>query len=103
MVGVVWCPPGMLGIGIGGTAEKAMLLAKQSLMDPIDMTELPARGQSSPTEEMRIELYEKVNALGRGAQGLRAKERRVGKECVSTFRSRWCTYYSQKHNHLQTK
>src|SRR3546814_21118671 len=65
-----WCPPGMLGIGIGGTAEKAMLLAKQSLMDPLDMTELLARGPSSPTEELRIELYEKVNALGIGAQGL---------------------------------
>jgi fumarate hydratase class I len=60
----------MLGIGIGGTAEKAMLLAKQSLMDPIDMTELLARGPSNPTEELRIELYEKVNALGIGAQGL---------------------------------
>jgi fumarate hydratase class I len=60
----------MLGIGIGGTAEKAMLLAKQSLMDPIDMTELLARGPASPIEELRIELYEKVNALGIGAQGL---------------------------------
>jgi len=69
-MGAGWCPPGMLGIGIGGTAEKAMLLAKQSLMDPIDMTELLARGPSSPTEELRIELYEKVNALGIGAQGL---------------------------------
>ncbi len=69
-MGAGWCPPGMLGIGIGGTAEKAMLLAKQSLMDPIDMTELLERGPSSPTEELRIELYEKVNALGIGAQGL---------------------------------
>jgi fumarate hydratase class I len=69
-MGAGWCPPGMLGIGIGGTAEKAMLLAKQSLMDPIDMTELLARGPSNPTEELRIELYEKVNALGIGAQGL---------------------------------
>ncbi len=69
-MGAGWCPPGMLGIGIGGTAEKAMLLAKQSLMDPIDMTELLARGPVSPTEELRIELYEKVNALGIGAQGL---------------------------------
>ena len=69
-MGAGWCPPGMLGIGIGGTAEKAMLLAKQSLMDPIDMTELLARGPASPTEELRIELYEKVNALGIGAQGL---------------------------------
>ncbi len=69
-MGAGWCPPGMLGIGIGGTAEKAMLLAKQSLMDPIDMTELLARGPASPMEELRIELYEKVNALGIGAQGL---------------------------------
>src|SRR3546814_9152182 len=68
--GAGWCPPGMLGIGIGGTAEKAMLLAKQSLMDPIDMTELLARGPANPTEELRIELYERVNALGIGAQGL---------------------------------
>ena len=64
-----WCPPGMLGIGIGGTAEKAMLLAKESLMEPIDMTELKARGPASKIEELRIELYEKVNALGIGAQG----------------------------------
>ena len=69
-MGAGWCPPGMLGIGIGGTAEKAMLLAKKSLMDPINMTELRARGPSSPTEELRITLYEKVNALGIGAQGL---------------------------------
>lgn len=69
-MGAGWCPPGMLGIGIGGTAEKAMLLAKQSLMDPIDMTALIARGPASPIEELRITLYEKVNALGIGAQGL---------------------------------
>ncbi len=69
-MGAGWCPPGMLGIGIGGTAEKAMVLAKESLMDPIDMTELLARGPASPVEELRIELYEKVNALGIGAQGL---------------------------------
>src|SRR3546814_1089495 len=69
-MGAGWCPPGMLGIGIRGTAEKAMLLAKQSLMDPIDMTELLARGPASPIEELRIQLYEKVHALGIGAQGL---------------------------------
>jgi fumarate hydratase class I len=69
-MGAGWCPPGMLGIGIGGTAEKAMVLAKQSLMDPIDIHELIARGPQSATEELRIELYEKVNALGIGAQGL---------------------------------
>ncbi|MGI4757973.1 MAG: fumarate hydratase, partial [Janthinobacterium lividum] len=69
-MGAGWCPPGMLGIGIGGTAEKAMLLAKQSLMDPIDMQELIARGPSSKIEELRVVLYRKVNALGIGAQGL---------------------------------
>ena len=69
-MGAGWCPPGMLGIGVGGTAEKAMLLAKESLMEPIDMFELLQRGPSNKLEELRIELYEKVNALGIGAQGL---------------------------------
>ena len=69
-MGAGWCPPGMLGIGIGGTAEKAMLLAKEALMEPIDIQDLIARGPSNRTEELRIELYEKVNALGIGAQGL---------------------------------
>ncbi len=69
-MGAGWCPPGMLGIGVGGTAEKAMLMAKESLMEPIDMAELKARGPNSKLEEMRIELYDKVNALGIGAQGL---------------------------------
>src|SRR5665213_3031021 len=69
-MGAGWCPPGMLGIGIGGTAEKAMLLAKQSLMDPIDMQELKTRGPKNKIEELRIELYDKVNRLGIGAQGL---------------------------------
>lgn len=69
-MGAGWCPPGMLGIGIGGTAEQAMLLAKKSLMAPIDMTELLARGAQNQLEELRIELYNKVNALGIGAQGL---------------------------------
>ncbi|MHC1480382.1 fumarate hydratase [Frateuria aurantia] len=69
-MGAGWCPPGMLGIGIGGTAEKAMLLAKESLMEPIDIQDLIARGPSSRAEELRLELYEKVNALGIGAQGL---------------------------------
>jgi fumarate hydratase class I len=69
-MGAGWCPPGMLGIGIGGTAEKAVLLAKKSLMLPMDMHELKARGASSRLEELRIELYDKVNALGIGAQGL---------------------------------
>ncbi len=69
-MGAGWCPPGMLGIGIGGTAEKAMLMAKQSLMDDIDMSELLSRGPRDRFEELRIELYEKVNALGIGAQGL---------------------------------
>jgi len=69
-MGAGWCPPGMLGIGVGGTAEKAMLMAKESLMDPIDMHDLLARGPASKLDELRIELYEKVNALGIGAQGL---------------------------------
>ncbi|RKZ53047.1 MAG: fumarate hydratase [Candidatus Parabeggiatoa sp. nov. 3] len=69
-MGAGWCPPGILGIGIGGTAEKAMLLAKQSLMAPIDIQALQARGPSNRLEELRLELYDKVNALGIGAQGL---------------------------------
>ena len=69
-MGAGWCPPGMLGIGVGGTAEKAMLLAKEVLMEPIDMFDLLARGPSSKLEELRIELFEKINALGIGAQGL---------------------------------
>jgi len=69
-MGAGWCPPGMLGIGIGGTAEKAMLLAKQSLMDPIDIQDLIARGPSTTAEKLRVELYDKVNRLGIGAQGL---------------------------------
>ncbi|MEN2474248.1 fumarate hydratase [Burkholderia stabilis] len=69
-MGAGWCPPGMLGIGIGGTAEKAMLMAKESLMDPIDIQEIIARGPQDWVEELRVELHEKVNALGIGAQGL---------------------------------
>ena len=69
-MGAGWCPPGILGIGIGGTAEKAMLLAKEALMEPVDIHELQARGASNRVEELRLELYEKVNALGIGAQGL---------------------------------
>jgi fumarate hydratase, class I len=69
-MGAGWCPPGMLGIGIGGSAEKAMVLAKEALMDPIDMHALKTRGPSNRLEELRIELYDKVNALGIGAQGL---------------------------------
>jgi fumarate hydratase, class I len=69
-MGAGWCPPGMLGIGVGGTAEKAMLMAKQALMAPIDMAELKARGPKNKVEELRVELYDKVNALGIGAQGL---------------------------------
>ena len=69
-MGAGWCPPGMLGIGIGGTAEKAMLLAKESLMDPIDIHELRRRGPKNRVEELRLELMDKVNALGIGAQGL---------------------------------
>ena len=69
-MGAGWCPPGMLGIGIGGTAEKAMVMAKESLMGSIDMAQLKARGPQSKIEELRIELFDKVNALGIGAQGL---------------------------------
>jgi fumarate hydratase class I len=69
-MGAGWCPPGMLGIGIGGSAEKAMVLAKEALMEPIDMHALKARGPASRLEELRIELYDQVNALGIGAQGL---------------------------------
>ena len=69
-MGAGWCPPGMLGIGIGGTAEKAMVLAKEALMERIDIHELRQRGPANATEAMRLELYDKVNALGIGAQGL---------------------------------
>ena len=69
-MGAGWCPPGMLGIGIGGTAEKAAVLAKEALMDPIDIHELRARGPQNRIEELRLEIMDKVNALGIGAQGL---------------------------------
>jgi fumarate hydratase class I len=69
-MGAGWCPPGMLGIGIGGTAEKAMMIAKEALLEPIDIKELQARGASTRSEELRLELFEKVNKLGIGAQGL---------------------------------
>jgi fumarate hydratase class I len=69
-MGAGWCPPGILGIGLGGTAEKAMLLAKEALMEPVDIHELQARGPQNRVEELRLELFEKVNALGIGAQGL---------------------------------
>lgn len=69
-MGAGWCPPGILGIGIGGTPEKAMLLAKESLMAPVDIQELIARGPQNRLEELRLEIFEKVNALGIGAQGL---------------------------------
>jgi fumarate hydratase class I len=69
-MGAGWCPPGMLGIGIGGTAEKAMLMAKEALMDPIDSQDLIERGPQTTAEKLRVELYDKVNRLGIGAQGL---------------------------------
>jgi len=69
-LGAGWCPPGMLGIGVGGTAEKAMMLAKESLMEPVNIQELMEKGPSCRAEEIRLELYEKINALGIGAQGL---------------------------------
>ncbi len=69
-MGAGWCPPGMLGIGIGGTAEKAMVMAKQSLMDPIDIHELTERGPQNSVEELRLKIFDEVNKLGIGAQGL---------------------------------
>ena len=69
-MGAGWCPPGILGIGIGGSPEKAMLLAKEAMMAPIDMHELKARGAANRAEELRLEIFDKVNALGIGAQGL---------------------------------
>ncbi len=69
-MGAGWCPPGLLGVGIGGTPEKAMVLAKEAMMDPIDIHELKARGPANHLEELRLELFDKVNALGIGAQGL---------------------------------
>ena len=69
-LGSGWCPPGLVSVGIGGSAEKAMLLAKEAMNAPIDMAELLARGPSSAEEALRIELYERINALGIGAQGL---------------------------------
>jgi fumarate hydratase class I len=69
-MGAGWCPPGMLGIGIGGTAEKAMVLAKESLFEPIDIHEIRARGPANKIEALRLEILDKVNALGIGAQGL---------------------------------
>ncbi len=69
-MGAGWCPPGILGIGIGGTAEKAMLMAKESLLDPIDIQEVAVREQKSASEELRLEIYHRVNELGIGAQGL---------------------------------
>ena len=69
-MGAGWCPPGILGVGIGGTPEKAMLLAKEAMMAPIDIHELRARGPANGAEELRLELFDKVNALGIGAQGL---------------------------------
>ena len=69
-MGAGWCPPGMLGIGVGGTAEKAMILAKEALLEPIDIHDLQERGAQNRAEELRLELYDKVNRLGIGAQGL---------------------------------
>jgi fumarate hydratase class I len=69
-MGAGWCPPGLLGVGIGGTAEKAMLLAKEALLEPVDIQELQARGASNRAEELRLELFDRINRLGIGAQGL---------------------------------
>ena len=70
LMGAGWCPPGMLGIGIGGTAEKAMVLAKEALLDPINIHELQEKGAENRAEELRLELFDKINRLGIGAQGL---------------------------------
>ncbi len=69
-MGAGWCPPGILGVGIGGTPEKAMLMAKESLMEPVNIQELMAKGAESTSEQLRLDLYEKINNLGIGAQGL---------------------------------
>ena len=69
-MGAGWCPPGILGIGIGGTIDKAMCLAKESLMDPVDIQDIIARGPQDELEKLRIEIFEAVNSLGIGAQGL---------------------------------
>jgi len=69
-MGAGWCPPGMLGIGIGGTAEKAAVMAKESLMDPVDIQELMDRGAETTEEKLRLDIFKKVNDLGIGAQGL---------------------------------
>lgn len=69
-MGAGWCPPGVLGIGVGGSSERAMLLAKKALLDPLDMHELLAKGPASKVDEMRLDIYQRVNALGIGAQGL---------------------------------
>jgi fumarate hydratase, class I len=83
-MGAGWCPPGMLGIGVGGTAEKAMAMAKEALMDDIDMFELQQRGPKTDIEKLRVELCEKVNALGIGAQGLGGKAVAMIPNCAAT-------------------
>lgn len=70
LMGAGWCPPGMLGIGIGGTAEKAAVLAKEALMEHIDIHELIERGPQNAEEELRLDIFNRVNKLGIGAQGL---------------------------------
>jgi fumarate hydratase class I len=69
-MGAGWCPPGMIGIGVGGTAEKAMLMAKSALMDPIDINQIKDKSDPTKIESLRIDLFNKINALGIGAQGL---------------------------------
>jgi fumarate hydratase class I len=69
-LGAGWCPPGVIALGVGGSAEKAMLLAKEALLEEIDMSDLLARGPETPAEKLRVELYQKINSLGIGAQGL---------------------------------
>jgi fumarate hydratase class I len=87
-MGAGWCPPGILGVGVGGTPEKAMLLAKEAIMAPVDIHELKARGargdKLTRAEELRLELHEKINALGIGAQGLAASRPCSTSRCSTT-------------------
>ena len=79
-LGAGWCPPGILGIGIGGTAEKAVVLAKEALLDPIDIQELKQRGPQSKLEELRLEIFDRVNDLGIGAQGQGGADHGAGRK-----------------------
>jgi fumarate hydratase class I len=100
-MGAGWCPPGMLGIGIGGTSERAMVMAKESLMDPIDIQEVITRGPKDWIEELRIELHEKVNALGIGAQGYGGLTTVLDVKIMAapTHAAPTCCHYSELRGH----